>query len=93
MVITVSRIQSDPITKLVNSGDVVTTQKLKLVLQILEELNRGYRRHLNSVTKKILIIADYFSLQTTSSTEYFPKFRYKENTQYSKSSATKNSQQ
>ena len=54
MVITVSRIQSDPITKLVNSGDVVTTQKLKLVLQILEELNRGYRRHLNSVTKKIL---------------------------------------
>ena len=54
MLITVSRIASDPVSKLVESGRVVTTQKIKVVLQILEELNRGYRRHLNSVTKKIL---------------------------------------
>lgn len=54
MLITVSRIESEPITKLVESGAVTTTQKLKLVLQILEELNRGYRQHLNDVTRKIL---------------------------------------
>lgn len=54
LLITVSRIESDPVTNLINSGNVVTTQKIKLVLQILEELNRGYRRHLNNVTKKIL---------------------------------------
>ena len=54
MLMTVSRIASEPIDNLVSRGDVVTTQKLKLVLQILSELNRGYRKHLNSVTKKIL---------------------------------------
>jgi magnesium transporter len=54
MLLTVSRIEAEPINKLVDSGKVVTTQKLKLVLQILEELNKGYRTHLNGVTKKIL---------------------------------------
>ncbi|MFT4532524.1 MAG: magnesium transporter [Candidatus Saccharimonadales bacterium] len=54
MLMTVSRIESEPINNLVESGTVVTTQKLKVVLQILEELNRGYRAHLNGVTKKIL---------------------------------------
>lgn len=54
MLMTVSRIESDPVTKLIESGKVITTQKLKVVLQILEELNRGYRQHLNGVTRKIL---------------------------------------
>jgi magnesium transporter len=54
MLMTVSRIEADPVTKLIESGKVITTQKLKLVLQILEELNRGYRQHLNGVTRKIL---------------------------------------
>lgn len=54
MLLTLSRIEAEPITKLLNSGSVITTQKVKTVLQILEELNRGYRQHLNSVTKKIL---------------------------------------
>lgn len=54
MLLTVSRTEAEPINRLVESGTVVTTQKLKLVLQILEELNKGYRQHLNSVTKKIL---------------------------------------
>ena len=54
MLFTVSRIESDPISKLVESGKVTTTQKLKTVLQILEELNRGYRTHLHGVTRKIL---------------------------------------
>lgn len=54
LLLTVSRIESEPITTLLESGKVITTQKLKTVLQILEELNKGYRQHLNSVTKKIL---------------------------------------
>lgn len=54
MLLTVSRIESEPISKLIESGQIVTTQKLKVVLQILGELNRGYRQHLNNVTKKIL---------------------------------------
>lgn len=52
--LTVSRIEAEPIANLLKSGTIVTTQKLKTVFQILEELNRGYRRHLNSVTKNIL---------------------------------------
>lgn len=54
MLLTVSRIESEPVSKLVETEQVVTTQKIKLVLQILGELNRGYRQHLNNVTKKIL---------------------------------------
>jgi magnesium transporter len=54
MLLTVSRIESDPINSLVEKGSLVTTQKVKMVLQILEEMNKGYRRHLNSVTKNIL---------------------------------------
>jgi len=54
MLLTVSRIEATPINNLIESGRVVTTQKLKVVLQILEELNKGYRHHLNKVTKNIL---------------------------------------
>lgn len=52
MLVTLSRIEAEPLTRLINSGGVITTQKVKTVLQILEELNRGYRQHLNAVTKK-----------------------------------------
>ncbi len=54
MFITVSRIEAEPVATLINSGNVVTTQKIKSILQILAELNRGYRRHLNGVTRKII---------------------------------------
>ena len=54
MLITVSRTEADPVGKLLETKNIVTTQKLKLVLQLLGELNSGYRRHLNAVTKKIL---------------------------------------
>jgi magnesium transporter len=54
MLLTVSRIDPAPIRALMNSGKVITTQKLKLVLQILEEINKNYRQYLNGVTKKIL---------------------------------------
>lgn len=54
MLMTVSRTESDPVNKLLESGKVITTQKVKLVLQLLEEMNAGYRRHLNAITKKIL---------------------------------------
>jgi len=54
MLMTVSRIESEPVSKLIESGRSVTTQKLKTMLQILEELNRGYRKHLNTVTRDIV---------------------------------------
>ncbi len=54
MLITISKVEADPINKLIDSGVIVTTQKIKLVLQILEEMNKGYRQYLNGVTKKIL---------------------------------------
>lgn len=54
MVVTVSRIESEPAKVLIDKGVVVTTQKVKLVLELLEQINREYRKHLNSVTKKIL---------------------------------------
>lgn len=53
MLLTIARIESQPVTDLIASGNLVTTQKMKVVLQLLEELNRGYRRHLHNVTKKI----------------------------------------
>lgn len=52
--LTVSRVESIPISTLIESNKVVTTQKLKLVLLILEQVNKGYRTHLNGVTKKII---------------------------------------
>ena len=54
MFITVSRIEAEPVINMIASGNVVTTQKIKSILQILAELNRGYRRHLNGVTRKII---------------------------------------
>jgi len=53
-IITISRAESEPVEILIKRGDIVTTQKVKLVLEILEEVNRGYRSHLNTVTKRIL---------------------------------------
>ncbi len=53
-IITISRTNAEPLENLVSRGNVVTTQKVKLVLEILEEVNHGYRTHLNTVTKRIL---------------------------------------
>ncbi len=54
MLLTVSRVEPEPIQRLLKSNKIVTTQKLKLVLQILEEMNKGYRQYLNGVTRKVL---------------------------------------
>jgi len=54
MLMTVSRIESGPLSNVVKNNAVITTQKLKTVLQILEEVNKGYRQHLNLVTKTML---------------------------------------
>jgi magnesium transporter len=54
MLLTISRVESDPVSSLIESGKVVTTQKLKMVLQLLEEINKGYRTRLNGVAKQIL---------------------------------------
>lgn len=53
-IITVSRTDTVPIETLLATGEIVTTQKVKLILEILEEVNKGYREHLNGVTKHIL---------------------------------------
>lgn len=53
-IFTVSRTESEPLDNIARSSGIVTTQKVKLVLNILEEINRGYRAHLNGVTKRIL---------------------------------------
>jgi magnesium transporter len=53
-IITVSRTEAEPLDNMARSSNIVTTQKVKLVLNILEEVNRGYRSHLNAVTKRIL---------------------------------------
>lgn len=55
-IITVSRTESEPLNNIARRSNMVTTQKVKLVLNILEEVNRGYRSHLNAVTKRILTI-------------------------------------
>ncbi|MDB5166658.1 MAG: mg2 transporter protein CorA family protein magnesium transporter [Candidatus Saccharibacteria bacterium] len=51
--VTVSRRSPEPIEHLVSLGEVVTTQKVKLILQILNQVNNGYRRDLNQITKQI----------------------------------------
>jgi magnesium transporter len=52
--VTVARRDPEPIIELIQKVDTITTQKIKLVLLILESVNEGYRRHLNAVTKQIL---------------------------------------
>ena len=50
---TVARRNPEPVEGLISSGEVITTQKIKLLLQILSEVNQGYRTHLNSITKQV----------------------------------------
>lgn len=51
--VTVSRRSPEPIENLVGSDRVITTQKIKLLLQILAQVNQGYRSHLNQITKQV----------------------------------------
>ncbi len=53
-IITIERVEADPLNVVARSNDIVTTQKVKMILNILEEINRGYRTYLNFVTKRIL---------------------------------------
>lgn len=51
--VTVMRRDSDALERLWSgSVDIITTQKTKTLMQILEEVNRSYRTELNRVTKK-----------------------------------------
>ena len=52
-VITVTRKLSEPMSKLLVDENTITTQKVKLILQILDQVNRGYRSYINKVTKQI----------------------------------------
>jgi magnesium transporter len=53
-IITIERTESEPLDAVARNSQIVTTQKVKLVLNILEEINAEYRTHLNLVTKRIL---------------------------------------
>lgn len=53
LVVTVSRHELPFIEELMAEEELVTTQKVKLLLQILEQLNKGYRHYLNNVSKQI----------------------------------------
>ncbi|MCA9323762.1 magnesium transporter CorA family protein [Candidatus Saccharibacteria bacterium] len=68
-VITISRTESEPLEALVKRGTVVTTQKVKLVLEMLGEINRGYRTHLNDVTKRILATRNKLQRTAISNTD------------------------
>lgn len=68
-IITVSRTNTVPIQNLIAHGEIVTTQKVKLVLEILEEVNKGYREHLNGVTKHILSTRNKLQKTIVSNTD------------------------
>jgi magnesium transporter len=53
-IVTVMRTQDRVLDGLIGSNSVLTTQKTKLFLHILEEINRSYRLQLNIVSKQIL---------------------------------------
>lgn len=68
-VLTVSRTEAEPLEVLAKRGTVVTTQKVKLILEILSEINKGYRQHLNQVTKRILSTRNKLQRTVISNTE------------------------
>jgi magnesium transporter len=51
--VTIARRNPEPIENLISGNKVITTQKIKLLLQILSEVNAGYRNHLNQITKQV----------------------------------------
>lgn len=53
LLVTVARRNPEPIQRLIASDKAITTQKIKLLLQMLTQVNIGYRTHLNSITKQI----------------------------------------
>lgn len=64
--LTVARRSPRPIEVLLESkvDELITTQKIKLILQMLAQVNAGYRQHLNKVTKQVF--ASRKKLQGTS---------------------------
>lgn len=69
MVITISRTPAEPLEMLITRGAAVTTQKMKLVLEMLGEVNKGYRTHLNAVTKRILATRNKLQRTVISNTD------------------------
>jgi magnesium transporter len=53
-IVTVMRTQDRVLDTLINSTNMLTTQKTKLFLHVLEEINKSYRLQLNLVSKQIL---------------------------------------
>lgn len=63
MVTTIARNMPESIEDLISRGQIVTTQKIKLVLEILYQINRDYRIHLNKISK--FIFSSRMKLQKT----------------------------
>lgn len=68
-VMTVTRSDAEPLQTLIQNNTAITTQKVKLVLEILDEVNMGYRRHLNIVTKRILSTRNKLQRTTISNND------------------------
>ncbi|MEM6997369.1 MAG: magnesium transporter CorA family protein [Patescibacteria group bacterium] len=51
--VTLSRKHVQEVDKLFGDEATITTQRAKLILMILSEINKGYRSYINSITKKI----------------------------------------
>lgn len=70
-VFTILRLESTILSRLTNDElEYVTTQKTKLVLQILSELNRSYEGQLNKVAKQILRIRGQMRQSRLSTREF-----------------------
>ncbi len=54
LLVTISRAEAGPVSKIVEESKIITTQKIKTVLQILSEVNKGYRQQLNVITRGIV---------------------------------------
>jgi magnesium transporter len=68
-VLTVTRVEAQPIEFLIKNQEVVTTQKMRLVLEILEEINKGFRSDLNSITRRILSMRNKLQKASISNPE------------------------
>lgn len=70
-VITVSRLQTDILARLTTDQlEFVTTQKTKLLLQMLAEINRSYEQQTRKVSKRILQLRAHMRSVTLSNREF-----------------------
>ncbi len=70
-VFTVARIETDILSRMVNDQvEFVTTQKTKLLLQILAEINHSYELHVRGVSRRILQIRAHMRQLNVATREF-----------------------